>query len=263
MCLIFIAQHAHPDYPLIIAANRDEFYQRPTALADYWQDNPRILAGRDEQAGGTWLGINRDGRFAAVTNFRENDSASYASSRGDIPVHYLSDTSDSQTFGEYLQQQGHSYSGFNCLFGQLGADAQLHYYSNRNSNTPNTAQPLVPGIYGLSNGLLDSNWFKIEQGKQEIEQLLSQPFSQEQWFSFLNDQTKAEDHALPDTGVAVATEKLLSSRFIHSESYGTRCSTLITVDHKGLIQFCERSYNEQAQAVNTQVFQFPLIEQPS
>ena len=260
MCLIFIAQHAHPNYPVIIAANRDEFYQRPTTVANYWQDNREILAGRDQKAGGTWLGINRQGRFAAITNFREQDHRHYNSSRGDIPSQYLANNLEDDHFSEQLQNDAETYAGFNCLFGQLSADATLHYYSNRLNQDENQAKTLTPGIYGLSNALIDSNWFKIEQGKQELEQLLHQPFEHEKWFAFLADQTKAADHSLPDTGMTIATEKLLSSRFIHSEDYGTRCSTLITLNNKGLIQFCERSYNEQAQAFNTQLFQFPSVK---
>ncbi|NRB38176.1 MAG: NRDE family protein [Pseudomonadales bacterium] len=252
MCLIFIAIDSHPDYPVIIAANRDEFYQRPTESAHFWPAS-ELLAGKDTQAGGTWLGINRQGQFAAVTNFRETETQTYNSSRGELPCLFLNQRSQAN-FEQHLQKQSPHYAGFNCLFGQLGVKPQLSYFSNRQ----NKLIPLSKGLYGLSNALLDSNWFKIEQGKENINTLLNQDFNHEEWFNFLKDQVKASDNNLPDTGIAIETERLLSSRFIHSPDYGTRCSTLITVDKKARVQFCERSYDEHAQAVATHFFDFPI-----
>ena len=129
MCLIFIAQHAHPNYPLIIAANRDEFYQRPSTVANFWEDNTGILAGKDEKAGGTWLGINRHGRFAAITNYREQDNRNYNSSRGNIPSQFLSNNMSFERFSLQLQNDAEIYAGFNCLFGELSNNNDnLHYY---------------------------------------------------------------------------------------------------------------------------------------
>ena len=253
MCLIFVAIDSHPDFPIIIAANRDEFYQRPTAAAQYWSSNPEILAGKDLQAGGTWLGVNRNADFAAITNFREVENVNYSSSRGELTTHFLQHQELAE-FSAYLSEHGQEFSGFNCIFGKLGLNSKLHYYSNRQ----NTLIPLTSGIYGLSNALLDENWFKVEAGKAQIETLFDKPFCHEQWFAFLRDETQAQNQQLPNTGIPIATEQLLSSRFIHSQDYGTRCSTLITVDQQGQLQFCERSYDDKACASATNLFQFPL-----
>lgn len=262
MCLIFIALNKHPDYPVIIAANRDEFYARPTETANFWSasEHSDILAGRDLQAGGTWLGCNRSGNFAAVTNFRETSTDSYSNSRGSVPLAFLQQ-GDSAEFSQLLTQDGPHYAGFNCLYGKIAntSTPELYYYSNRNSEETNKAIKLAPGIYGLSNALLNSDWFKVEQGKAEIVELLSGPLDQERWFDFLGDQQQAEDHQLPSTGVPLAREKLLSSRFIHSESYGTRCSTLITVNRQNRVNFAERSYNEQGQPSTTSQFTYSAL----
>lgn len=256
MCLIFVALQSHPHYPVIIAANRDEFHQRPTAQAQFWEDDPHILGGRDLQAGGTWLGINRSGAFAAITNFREINNNIYPHSRGRITTDFLRQSPSTTDFYTGLRQSAEDYAAYNCLFGQLTPNSELVHFSNREKKP---LQTLETGIYGLSNGLLDSTWFKIEEGKKEIKSLLSQGFNHQHWFDFLSDQTQAEDHALPSTGVTLEQERFLSSRFMQSDDYGTRCSTLITVDQQGRIGFSERSYNKQGHATSTQHFTISTI----
>jgi len=232
--VLFLCQDAQDRYPLILLANRDEFYARPTRPAGFWNDAPAVLAGRDLKRGGTWLGITRSGRWAALTNFREPSRAVFERSRGDIVRDYLTGDRSARDFAAALEQCAGEYDGFNLLLGDQQATLWL---SNRGGET----RELVAGVYGLSNHLLETPWPKVSTGKRSLaSQLQGEPVT-DRLFEPLVDQTVYEDE-LPDTGVDPETEKLLSSAFITSPDYGTRSSTLVTVDREARVYFEERTY---------------------
>ncbi|HEU4525833.1 MAG TPA: NRDE family protein [Gemmatimonadales bacterium] len=237
MCLILLALDTHPDYALVVAANRDEFYDRPTARAGFWSDAPRVLAGRDLKAGGTWLGTDRSGRFAAVTNYRQGQREPEAPrSRGRLVADYLVGTRDGRAHIAQVEREAALYNGFNLIAGDVAA---LFYFSNRESRP----RALAPGIYGLSNHLLDSPWPKVTVGKSGLTALLSGGGELlPRLFELLSDSRQAADAALPRTGVSAEWERLLSSAFIATEGYGTRSSTVVLVGRDGAAVFAERSF---------------------
>jgi uncharacterized protein with NRDE domain len=239
MCLILLANDAHPIYRLILAANRDEFYNRPTASAGYWEDAPQILAGRDLKDGGTWLGITRSGEIAALTNFRDPGSDHRdAPSRGRLVSGFLNGSRSMEEYLETLRYEGRSYNGFNLIFGD---PARLCWYCNRHKRE----RFLAAGIHGLSNSLLDSPWPKVSRGKEALARIIEEgsEIGEEQLLSLLSDRTLPPDGELPDTGVGFELELLLSPIFISSPAYGTRSSTVILVDRKNYVTFVERSFN--------------------
>lgn len=239
MCLILFAYEVHPLYRLIAAANRDEFYTRPAQPASFWPDAPGLLAGRDLTEGGTWLGITRGGRFSAVTNYRDPRAlVSQARSRGHLVADYLR---GSESPGRYLArvaERGGDYNGFNLLAGDAST---LHYYSNRGDEGP---RALAPGIYGLSNHLLDTAWPKVEAGKRGLAEMVAsgREIEAEELFHLLSSRERADDARLPETGVGIEMERMLSPLFIESEGYGTRCSTVTLVRRDGLIELIERTH---------------------
>jgi uncharacterized protein with NRDE domain len=237
MCLILLGLDAHPDYSLVVGANRDEFYDRPTARAAFWKDAPRILAGRDLKAGGTWLGIDRGGRFAAVTNYRQGEREVEAPrSRGHLVSDYLTGPTDARAHIARVEREAALYNGFNLFAGDAGA---LFYFSNREGQ----ARELGPGTYGLSNHLLDSPWPKVTAGKSGLTDLLAGGGELvPSLFRLLSDRSQAADATLPQTGVSPEWERLLSSAFIASEGYGTRSSTVVLVGRDGGVRFEERSF---------------------
>ena len=255
MCLILIALNHHPRYPLVMAANRDEYFRRGTAPAAFWPDAPNLLAGRDLEAGGTWLGITRSGRLAAVTNVREpsrNDPQAH--SRGELTRDFLLGDESPQQFLTNLQSRADAYNGFNLL---VGAPDALLYYSNRDQ-TPRT---LPPGLHGVSNHLLNSPWPKVEQGKAALGQLLDQPaFALEDLLPLLNNRAQAPDVQLPDTGVGPELERILSSRFIHAPAlgYGTRASTALRLDHHGRVEWMEWTWAPDGNLAKTITETFAL-----
>ncbi|MBI5062437.1 MAG: NRDE family protein [Desulfatitalea sp.] len=238
MCLILFAYQRHPRYGLVLAANRDEFYARPTAPLDYWADHPQVLAGRDLEQQGTWLGVTRHGRLAAITNYRDPKNIKpNAPSRGHLVSDFLIGALPP---GEYLQQVSASadrYNGFNLLVGD--AD-RLFYFSNRGS----APQKLEPGLYGISNHLLDTDWPKTCLGKQGLAQVLEteQDPSPEKLFHLLQNQAVAPNDQLPDTGISKDWEQVLSAIFIASPHYGTRSSSVLLVDTAGGVSFDERTW---------------------
>jgi uncharacterized protein with NRDE domain len=234
MCLIAFALHAHPEYPFIFASNRDEFYERPTRRAEFWPEAPHILAGRDEREGGTWCGIDRDGRFACVTNFREpQDLTQKKRSRGEIPTRFLLGNTAPVDYIREEHERGIEYRGFNCLVGDARS---LHYTSNR-AERP---QLLGPGIYGLSNELLDSDWPKVRQARDAMTEILGREHIEtRELLEMLLDDRQAPDHQLPDTGFGRAWERVLSPIFIATNEYGTRASTVILVHRSGSVIFEE------------------------
>lgn len=240
MCLIVVGWQAHPAFPLVVAANRDEFYARPTAPADSWRDAPAVIAGRDLQAGGTWLGVTRHGRFAAVTNVREPGVAPGRLSRGELTRNFLQ---SEQSAVDYLAELERSaYSGFNLL---LSDGQALCYASNRGP----VAQRLEPGIYGLSNHLLDSPWPKLVTARQRFSAALSHLPKQQPFFDILADDEIVPDKELPDTGVPLEWERRLSAIFVRSPDYGTRASTVVAVNGAGTVFFEERSFGPNGQAL--------------
>lgn len=241
MCTIIFAFQKHPKYPLILLANRDEFYERPTAKADYWEDASEILAGRDLVHGGTWLGTTRSGKFAAVTNYRDPNAPSGELSRGALVSELLKRDVSIKEYLETIKENRKNYSGFNLIVGKINKDKQtIGYYSNRG----NEIKFLEPGVYGLSNHLLDTPWQKVLRGKAGLEKVLSEDKIKEHaLFEILADRTPAEDKDLPDTGIGIEYERILSSAFIETPIYGTRSSTIVLIDKNGEITFKEKTFH--------------------
>lgn len=237
MCLIFLAWRKHPDYPLVVAANRDEFYTRPTAAANFWNDAPEVLAGRDLEGGGTWLGVSRGGRFAALTNHRKAGSRlRNAPTRGRLVSDYLISRS---TPGDYLgsvARSGAAYNGFNLL---VADRKHLHWFSNQGGEP----RRLQPGVYAVSNDLLDTPWPKVVRGKSAFQNLLAHgDLDVAKFFDLLLDRQVAEDAALPDTGIGLSRERSLSPIFITAGDYGTRSSTVVLMGVDGGVEFEERTF---------------------
>ena len=258
MCLIVVAVKKHPKYRLIIAANRDEFYDRPTAAADFWKDKPDLLAGRDLQAGGTWLGMTRRGRIAAITNYRDSNSlndkmSSKAPSRGKLVSDFLISTESTDAYLNDVIQKADQYNGFNLI---LGVVDDLHWYSNYGGK----AVKLSPGIHGLSNQFLDTPWPKVRKAKEAMGQVVSKgkELIPEEIFYFLCDGNIPADKWLPDTGVGLEWERILSPLFISSPVYGTRSSTLIFIDRSNAVTFIERTYNSRPDHPKTVKYEFQI-----
>lgn len=234
MCLIVFAWRPTHAQPLILAANRDEFYARPTLPLAQWEDAPQVYAGRDLEAGGTWLGINADGRFAALTNIREPGKPPGRRSRGDLVARFLTNDISTDDYLSEVAARSAEYSGFNLL---LGDGEQLHFI---NGNEPSPRR-LETGIYGVSNAGLDTPWPKLVKAKAALSEQLHNP-DPDALFGFLVDPAPAPDAEMPNTGVGPATEKLLSSVFIASPNYGTRASTVLLVNADGSRRLIERSF---------------------
>ncbi|MEE4242948.1 MAG: NRDE family protein [Desulfopila sp.] len=241
MCIILFSYKATPGYRLVLAANRDEFLARPTAPLSRWGNNGEIFAGRDLQAGGTWLGITTKGRFGALTNYREGPTGRASlKSRGELLVHFLEGEQDCAAFLDDLVPKAAQYNGFNLL---LGDTESMYYYSNR-GGAPSS---LKPGIHGLSNHLLNSSWPKVERGKLLFKRvLLQKSFSQEELFAVLADTCEPDPDRLPQTGVGPEWERLLSPIFIKSANYGTRSSAILTISEQGHTVLRERTYPQGA-----------------
>jgi uncharacterized protein with NRDE domain len=237
MCLILFAWEVHPDYRLILAANRDEFHARPTAPAVWWRTPPGVLAGRDLAGGGTWFGIDRRGRWAAVTNFRDPVQVHPgARSRGLLVRDYLATGTAPSTWLAEVVGQAEEFRAFNLLAGDCN---EVAWFGSRDGRV----RVLPAGIYGLSNALLDTPWPKVTGGKAALAALLGQQaVSAEALLNLLADQTPAPDAELPATGVGRERERLLSSRFIRSADYGTRCSTVLLVGVDDRAEFHERRF---------------------
>ena len=247
MCLVVVALDAHPAFALVIAANRDEFHARAAAPAA-WGDAPpfaRILAGRDLEAGGTWLGVRSDGRWALVTNVREGGRYDpTARSRGELVPDVLNATEPAAEALRAFAVAGSRYNGFNLLAGDT---AQAHWISNRGGGPAR----LERGLHGLSNALLDTPWPKLERTTSRMRAWLARADTDTgAVFAALADRTQAADDALPETGVTREWERLLSSPFIVSESYGTRCSTIVTIDRVGRARFHERTFDVRGEPVS-------------
>ena len=254
MCLLFVAYKSHPLYPLILAANRDEFYDRPSAAAALWEDRTDVLAGRDLKEGGTWLGITKGGRIAAITNFRDPEALKVnAPSRGLLVGNYLLGNDDPGDYLRGLKDRAGAYSGFNIVVGNVN---DLYYFSNIDGNI----LKIPEGSHGLSNHFLDTPWPKVERGKELLGLVLSEyeDPSFEAMFDVLADRSRPDDSLLPDTGIGLEWERILSPIFIETEGYGTRSSTIITVKGDGGATFIERVFDGETRGFEEKRFHFKI-----
>ena len=238
MCLILFSYNLHAEYRLILAANRDEFYDRPTASLDYWSDHPDVLAGRDLKGRGTWLGITRSGRLAAITNFREPAvHIENVPSRGILISDFLTGNASPERYLEAVSRISKAYNGFNLI---AGDQSGLCYHSNRATGV----QQLQPGFYGISNHLIDTAWPKIKKGKDLLQGQMSgrEKLDIEKIWKILADRSLPADEELPDTGVGLQRERILAPLFICSPDYGTRSSSIVLMEYSGQTTFMERTF---------------------
>jgi uncharacterized protein with NRDE domain len=252
MCLIVLAWRARADLPLVVAANRDEWRDRPAEPAHWWPDHPQILAGRDLQAGGTWLGVTRGGRFAAVTNFRDPaDRKTTARSRGTLLTEFLLGSYEPQEYLAALAPRAGDYNGFNLI---LGDATELWYFGSREGR----ARRIEPGVHGLSNHLLDEPWPKVVQGRARMQSALAANDPAPALFDLLSDATVAADHDLPRTGVGTEWERRLAPALILGPDYGTRASTVVMLTSEGDVSLEERSLDAQGRVSGSSVERFAL-----
>jgi uncharacterized protein with NRDE domain len=239
MCLLVVAWRSHPRYRLVVAGNRDEFHERPTAALGWWSDAPDVLAGRDLRAGGTWLGLARSGRFGLVTNFRDaNGAPPAAPSRGQLVPGFLRGEASAAGFLRSLRPTIRDYAGFNLL---LGDARELQYCCNVGEESP---RELPPGIYGLSNHRLDEPWPKLVRTRTRFAAALAQPEPRPaDLFELLADPAPAGHGSPPDEGLPEDLERALSAPFVRHERYGTRCSTVVLVEHGGRTVILERRFD--------------------
>lgn len=237
MCTIIFAYDCHSKYQLVVAANRDEFYKRPTQAAAFWPEHEDILAGKDLKEGGTWMGITTGGRFATLTNYR--DPAAFnpaAPSRGHLVYNYLVDEADPLAYIEAIISQADLLNGFNLL---LGDQESLYCYSNRDHSIRKVGR----GVHGLSNSLLDDPWPKVAKGKKRLERILSDDeVNREDLFAMMADREEVPDEMLPQTGVSLEMERVLAPAFVMSPGYGTRTTTVLLISRNGKVEFWERSF---------------------
>jgi uncharacterized protein with NRDE domain len=251
MCLILIAWRGNPKYPLVIAANRDEYHERLAEPAHWWQDEPRILAGRDLSAGGTWLGITRHGRFAALTNFRGAPRRDDAPSRGALVASILRSADPVPRILDHLRRVGPNHNAFNVIF----SDGE---YLGVYESTTGSGRELEPGIYGLSNHLLDTPWPKVRNAKSALSKALEELPDSRAALALLRDARPAPDELLPRTGLTQEWERLMSSAFIRADDYGTRCSTIISIDALRGASFEEWTWNPAGREQSKVSFEFQV-----
>lgn len=245
MCLIAFAWQAHPRYDLIIAANRDEFHDRPSRAAHWWPEANTVYGGRDERAGGAWCAADRYARFAAVTNVREPDVRRDLRTRGALVYDALTQNDTLDAYASGLASRRHAYGPFNLLL----ADTQaLIFLSNRGARQQHH---VAPGIYAISNGHWGEDWPKTVRARKQLQLLIdNNQITPQTLFALLAMRDPAPRHALPDTGVGPDTEQLLSALFVHSAAYGTRASSLILRDHAGNVSFFERAFDRDARILH-------------
>ena len=254
MCIVLLAYKIHPQFPLIVLTNRDEFYDRESQPSGFWEDYPYLLAGKDIEGKGTWLGITKCGRFAVITNYRDpHRMKKDAPTRGFIALDYLVGSQETPDYLDRLGQMESVHNGFNLIFGNI---EHLHYYSN----IKNRASKLNPGIYGLSNHFLDTPWPKVKKGKRLLEDILEKDpsINFKKLLDILFDDQKAKPYDLPETGIGSEFEHLLSSIFIKSETYGTKASTVIRVDREKNVFFNELSFQSADDPGTERQFNFRI-----
>lgn len=245
MCLAVFAWQSNPDYPLVLAANRDEFYARSTRAASWWGQSVAVLAGRDEEAGGTWLGINRAGRLVMLTNIRApSERNPHAPSRGAIVLAALQGAESVSQWFDAFAPRATAYNGFNLLgFQPLPSGsrpAQALYYTNKRAATP---KALSPGLYGLSNAFLDTPWPKVTRAVGRFACTLARRVMLDDLLDLMADRAGVRDALLPSTGVALEWERALAPIQIRANGYGTRSTTIVTIRNDGLVNFLERSFD--------------------
>ena len=250
MCLLVFAWQSHPDYPLIFAGNRDELHARPASALGFWEDAPQLLAGRDLEAGGTWLGVTSGGRFAVVTNYREGPNPKQASrSRGELTARFLRNDAPAENYIREVAQRAQQYGAFSLIIGDREA---LWYFSNREDAPP---REIPAGIHGLSNHLLDTPWPKVRRSVTRLKQLLEHDApSSDALFQLLADRTPAADAELPDTGIGAERERQVSPPFVVNAVYGTRCSSVIHMHKHGALRFTERRFDAAGQPLEMRDF---------
>jgi uncharacterized protein with NRDE domain len=259
MCLIAFACGVHPDHPLLMVANRDEFHARTALPLAWWEDRPRVLAGRDVQEGGTWLGLSRSGRAAAVTNVRGPDAADRRPlSRGALVADFLDGSLSAEAFAEQLESRSQDFGGFNLL---LFDDRELRYVSNRPAFV---SRPVPPGVHALSNARLDTPWPKAEAARMAMQDWIARDLADEAaLLAHMADRTPAPDEQLPHTGVGADMERALSSAFIALPAYGTRCTSLLRVSADGSASLFERRYDRRGAVENDSRETFTLSASPA
>jgi uncharacterized protein with NRDE domain len=250
MCLLAFSYQSLADYPLVFAGNRDEFYGRPTAPAAFWDDAPHVLAGRDLEAGGTWMGVTRAGHWAVVTNVRDPDAyRADARSRGDLVAAYLRSEPDPRDYLRGVADEADRYNGFNLL---AGTPDSLYYFSTRSGEV----EAVEPGVHGLSNDRLDTPWPKVRRAKEALRGTTADGHvSEDALFDLLDDRRPAPDEDLPDTGMGLERERMLSPIFIEGDRYGTRASTILLIGRDGTVLFVERTF-EDGDPAETRRFSF-------
>lgn len=251
MCVLFVAWRVREDVPLIVAANRDEAYARPAAPVARWDDCPGVVAGRDLQAGGTWMGTAPGGRWSAVTNIRRPEwmARPMPRSRGRLVADFLCGEDEPRAYAARVARERADYGGFNLLLG----DPESLYFVSRDEGAP---QALEHGLYGLSNGSLDDPWPKLTRGGRLFREWVDSDLDIEAGLALLRDTERAPDHLLPDTGIGIELERLLSPLFIAGETYGTRSSTILIIgeDTRGMIAEC--TYGPGGMPVETTEVEF-------
>ena len=249
MCLCLFAINEHDEYPFVLLANRDEFRKRPSEKAGFWKDYPQVLAGRDLQGDGTWLGISKQGRIAFLTNYRHPKYFDRKGpTRGKLVSEYLIGSQDGESYLKSIENID-DYNGFNLVTGTFN---ELNYYSN----VEREIKKIESGYHGLSNAFLNTSWPKVDEGKLQLKEALDLNNIQNgELFSILRDEHMASASRLPDTGVGEELEKMLSPKFINSIEYGTVCSTVIKVNGNGTVFFEERSFNSSGEEVAAQKFE--------
>lgn len=254
MCLLLISYKQFDNFPLIIAANRDEYFDRPSQAAHFWKDNPLILAGRDLKYGGSWLGVNRKGRFAAVTNFREPPKKiAGVRSRGILVSEYLMTDIKAEAYLKDLLDRLEQFDGFNLLVGDRNA---LYFLGSLEKQI----RTLDTGVYGISNGIFNCAWPKVIQGKDKLIKIMNisgQP-DETSLFELLADDTIPSDDDLPDTGIGLEWEQKLGSIFVKADPFGTRCSTLLSINLDGQVRFSERNFDNVGNDLGTERYTFNL-----
>ncbi|KUG05473.1 hypothetical protein ASZ90_017155 [hydrocarbon metagenome] len=237
MCMVLWANDCHPEYKLVVAANRDEFYQRPTLPAAFWSDNPQLLAGKDMLHGGTWMGVTTTGRFSTLTNYRDPSNHNpQALSRGHLVQKYLEGSPGPVSYMEKLIDIKEEFNGFNLLAGNLD---DLYYFSNLEKRVIKVEK----GCHGLSNSLLDVPWPKVTRGIEALSTCINNhDIVLEDLFELMADRHQPPDYELPQTGVSLELERLLAPAFVVMQDYGTRSTTVILVDRSNYVQFWERSF---------------------
>jgi uncharacterized protein with NRDE domain len=258
MCLIVFAWGAHGEFPLVLGANRDEFLDRPTRPAAFWAERPELLAGRDLKNGGTWLGVTRSGRIAAVTNYRQGSAPrTDLRSRGLLVSEFLMADRSAEAHLAAVASERDAYDGFNLL---AGDGRELRFFSNRDGDPV----PVRPGVHGLSNALLDTPWPKVERAKSALARLLDRGRDAlvDGVLALLADRERPADHELPRTGVSPEWERCLAPVFIATRDYGTRCSTVVLIDRQGNVTFVERNFDHGAGGTTDAVYRFTLTVAP-